>query len=470
MDGNTRYVIGYDLNDIQVQISYFELNKKRRGKLVSDGENERLGVPTVLCKRKSVKQWSFGTEAQRLIRRDGEAEVNKLLSLALSGRSITIDGEDFNGIDLLILFVRKTLKLLSVYVSVEQIDNFVFTVPELNRDVLSVLERVAAAVPVERRRILFQSYSEAVYCYMIHQPEELWDPECVIFNHDGKSMTAYHMQMNHRTTPVVGVIDKTVYDGLSIPDMSTYYDGEDDEYGDDDVDGSRPSDDEKGQGGTGTQEELQDLKNARMMISSEKEIDAMDEELYGIVHDFLITRTIRSAYLLGPGFDGEWCKKTIGFLCMGRRVFQGNNMYSKGACYYGMDKLYPSEINKRYIFLGEDKLKFNLGIYIDRKGKEEYIALADGGENWYDISAEVEFLLKGGSKVQLIVTPLDGKEIRVMDIVLDGLPDRPTKTTRLKLWVMFSSGNTLKAIVKDMGFGEIFQSSGLAWDRELTIE
>ena len=135
-----------------------------------------------------------------------------------------------------------------------------------------------------------------------------------------------------------------------------------------------------------------------------------------------------------------------------------------------MDKLYPSEINKRYIFLGEDKLKFNLGIYIDRKGKEEYIALADGGENWYDISAEVEFLLKGGSKVQLIVTPLDGKEIRVMDIVLDGLPDRPTKTTRLKLWVMFSSGNTLKAIVKDMGFGEIFQSSGLAWDRELTIE
>ena len=172
MDGNTRYVIGYDLNDIQVQISYFELNKKRRGKLVSDGENERLGVPTVLCKRKSVKQWSFGTEAQRLIRRDGEAEVNKLLSLALSGRSITIDGEDFNGIDLLILFVRKTLKLLSVYVSVEQIDNIVFTVPELNRDVHSVLERVAAAVPVERSRILFQSYSEAVYCYMIHQPEE----------------------------------------------------------------------------------------------------------------------------------------------------------------------------------------------------------------------------------------------------------------------------------------------------------
>lgn len=498
MEGNTRYVIGYDLNDIQVQISYFELDNESPGTLVSDGENERLGVPTVLCKRKRVNQWSFGTEAQRLIMRDGEAEVNKLLSLALSGKAITIEGEDFNGIDLLILFVRKTLKLLSVYVSVEQIESFVFTVPKLDMEMLSVLERLSAAVPIERSRIMFQGYSEAVYCYMIHQPEELWDPECVIFDHDGKTMTAYHMHMNHRTTPIVGVIDKTEFEGLSIPDMSTYYDEEEDtafedaDAGGDDGKASgtdeenenrdresvkeRPlagSDDTEHLGNendSGTEADIQDLRNARVVVSSEKEIDAMDEKLYNLIHEFLITRTVRSAYLLGQGFDGEWCGKTIRFLCMGRRVFQGSNMYSKGACYYGMDKLFPSENNDRYIFLGEDKLKFNLGIYIDRNGQEEYIALADGGENWFDISAEVEFLLKSGSKVQLIVTPLDGKEIRVMDIVLDGLPERPPKTTRLKLWVIFSSGNTVKAVVKDMGFGEIFQSSGLAWDKELTIE
>ena len=464
MDSNTRYVVGYDLNDIQIQISYFELNNESPGMLVSDGENERLGVPTVLCKRKRVNQWSFGTEAQRLIRRDGEAEVNKLLSLALAGKVITIEGEEFNGIDLLILFVRKSLKLLSVYVSMEQIESFVFTVPKLDRDMLSVLERVAAAVPIARGRILFLSYCEAVYCYMIHQSEELWDPECAIFDHDGTTMTAYHMHMNHRTTPVVGVIDKTEFEGLRVPDMSTYYDDEDKEE-------ETVANAGHGTEGPASQEdELHDLKNARMIVSSENEIDAMDERLHDIMHDFLITRTVRSAYLLGAGFDGEWCGKTIRFLCMGRRVFQGRNMYSKGACYYGMEKLFPTEIYDRFIFLGEDKLKFNLGIYMDRGGKEEYIALADGGENWFDISAEVEFLLKSGSKVQLIVTPLDGKEIRVMDIILDGLPERPAKTTRLKMKVTFSSGNTVKAVVSDMGFGEIFQSSGLTWEKEVTIE
>ena len=497
MDGNLKYVIGYDLNDIMTQISYYELDNNAPGELVSDGENERLGIPTVICKRKKVNQWSFGTEALRLIKREGEAEVNKLLSLALSGGSIKIDGEEFNGVDLLILFVRKSLKLLSVYVSVEQIESFVFTVPRLDRDMLAVLERVAAAIPVERSRILFQSYCESVYCYMIHQPVELWDPECVIFDHDGRSMTAYHMHLNHRTSPIVGVIDKTAFEGLSVPDMSSYYNEEDydeesepadenrdteneesdkdREHESDEDDGNNPKfmieddtpdteeEDEKGS-------ELQNLKNARMQISSDMEIDAMDNELYEIIREFLIARTVRSAYLLGSGFDGDWCSKTIRFLCMGRRVFQGRNMYSKGACYYGTDKLYPTDLNKKYIFLGEDKLKFNLGIRMDRDGKEEYIALADGGENWFDISAEVDFMLKSGGKVQLIVTPLDGKEIRVLEIVLDGLPERPAKTTRLKLRITFTSGNTVKAVIRDMGFGEIFQSSGLVWEKEATIE
>lgn len=486
MDGNVRYVIGYDLNDIQTQISYFELDNESPGTLVSDGENERLGVPTIICKRKRVNQWSFGTEAQRLIRRDGEAEVNKLLSLALSGRTITIEGEEFNGIDLLILFVQKSLKLLSVYVSVEQIESLVFTVPKLDREMLSVLERVAAAIPVERSRILFQSYCESVYYYMIHQPEELWDPESVIFDHDGNTMTAYHMHMNHRTAPIVGVIDKSVFEGLTVPDISVLYEEDDDipDTADDGVgagadndahlsDASIQTPGEYGidtKAGKEREKDLHDLKNARAMTSSGQEIEAMDQRLYNIIRELLITRTVRSAYLLGSGFDGEWCTKTIRFLCMGRRVFQGRNMYSKGACYYGMDKLFPSELNKRYIFLGEDKLKFNLGIYMERDGKDEYIALADGGENWFDISTEVDCLLRSGSRIQLIVTPLDGKEIRGIEIQLDGLPERPARTTRLNLKVSFTSGKTLKAVVSDMGFGEIFQSSGLVWEKKVTIE
>lgn len=446
MDNITRYVVGYDLNDSLTQISYFELNNDSPETLISDGENERLGIPTLLCKRRKVNQWSFGTEAERLIRNEGEAEVSKIFSMATAGKSLTIEDESFEGLDLLILFIRKSLNLLSVYVSVEQIESFIFTVPSLDRNVISVLERVSAALPVPREKILFQSYSESIYHYMIHQQQELWETESAVFDHDGKNMTCYYMRMNHRTTPIVGMIDEFVFDGVKVPDMSALSFDEPDE------------DDEN------VSKAYREAKEA-----ADEEVAGMDEAMQELMHDFLMTRPVRSVYLLGDGFTGEWCRNTIRFLCMGRRVFQGRNMYSKGACHYGMDRLKPTELNEKYIFLGKDKLQFNLGMNVNRRNREEYIALADGGENWFDISTVVEFLLLRGSRVELTVTPLDGKEIRSISVGLDGIPNRPEKTTRLKMRVRFSSGNKVRIQIEDMGFGEIFPSSGMKWEKEVEI-
>ncbi|MCR4806327.1 MAG: hypothetical protein K5857_01500 [Lachnospiraceae bacterium] len=450
MDSTTRYVVGYDLNDTLTQISYYELNNDSPETLVSGGDNERLGIPTLLCKRRKVSQWSFGTEAERLIRTEGESEVGRILSLARNDRSITIDGETFEGIDLLILFIRKSLNLLSVYVSMEQIETLVFTVKTLDKDMLKVLERVAAAIPVDRERILFQSYSESVYYYMIHQQQELWETESAVFDHDGRDMTCYHLRMNHRTTPIVGLIDEFTFDDVSIPASSDLIE-DDEEEGSEDITGA----DGTGDGGDGE--------------DREEKINKMDEDLQELMHGFLMSRPIRSAYLLGTGFEGEWCKKTIRFLCMGRRVFQGKNMYSKGACHYGMDKLHPTELNEKYIFLGRDKLQFNLGMNLNRRDKEEYTALADGGENWFDISTVVEFLLASGSRVELIVTPLDGKEARKISVNLDGIPVRPEKTTRLRMKVSFTSGDTVKVVIEDLGFGEIFPASNMKWEKEFKI-
>ena len=144
-------------------------------------------------------------------------------------------------------------------------------------------------------------------------------------------------------------------------------------------------------------------------------------------------------------------------------------MYSKGACHYGMDRLKPTELNSKYIFLGKDKLKFNLGMYVNRRDREEYIALADGGENWFDIGTVVDVLLIQGGRVELIVTPLDGKEVRSIVINLDGIPSRSPRTTRLRMRVSFSSGDTVRIVIEDMGFGEIFPASGMKWEKEVRI-
>ena len=103
------------------------------------------------------------------------------------------------------------------------------------------------------------------------------------------------------------------------------------------------------------------------------------------------------------------------------------------------------------------------------KEHEEYIALADGGENWFDISSITEFILEEGSSVTLIITPLDGKQVSKLTIDLDGLPERPPKTTRLRMRVSFSSGTQLKVCVEDMGFGEFNPASDRLFPQQISL-
>ena len=74
------YVIGYDLNDHVSQISFSEISDGRLKAVGGDGQNEKLGIPTVLCKRNTVNQWYFGREAMDCASRGDGTLVGKLIS------------------------------------------------------------------------------------------------------------------------------------------------------------------------------------------------------------------------------------------------------------------------------------------------------------------------------------------------------------------------------------------------------
>lgn len=421
------YVIGYDLNDQVSQISYCELNRDVPETLISDAEEEKLGIPTVLCKRKEVSQWYYGREAEKVAAQGDGTLVGKLLSFARAGAKIELEGEAYDCVDLLILFIRRSLNLLSVLTSPDQVEAMIFTVDTLEGRTIEVLERIADALPIDRDKIYFQTYEESSYYYILHQPKELWQNEVAIFDYSNQCMRAYEVWMNRRTVPVVAFVDKTDFTEIKMPKLML--EGE---------------------------------------PSREKE-ERLDELVLRTMHELFSGKTVGTVFLLGDGFDESWCDKTLKYLCMGKRVFQGKNLYSKGACYCAKDRVMPCELNKNYVFLGKDKLKFNLGIQMQREGKEEYIALADAGENWYDTVAQVDFLLGTAKEVPLVITPLDGKEPQEVSIELSGIPDRPPKASRLKLKIDFKSETEICAKVFDLGFGELYPTSGKTWDKEVSI-
>ena len=162
-------------------------------------------------------------------------------------------------------------------------------------------------------------------------------------------------------------------------------------------------------------------------------------------------------------------KESLRFLCQGRRVFKGNNLYSKGACLGIREKLHPSDAGKGMVYLGEEKLKANIGMQVRRRGEESYYALLDAGVNWFDASKECEFLLEGDASFELRVTPLNGKEIKLVEIILDGLQIPQEGFVRIHMDLRLKNENTVVLSLQDVGFGELLESSGRSWTEEFCV-
>ncbi|MBR3102725.1 MAG: hypothetical protein IKH46_02770, partial [Lachnospiraceae bacterium] len=137
--------------------------------------------------------------------------------------------------------------------------------------------------------------------------------------------------------------------------------------------------------------------------------------------------------------------------------------------YSAMERLEPSGVENGIVFLGKDKVKANIGMKVMRGGADAYMALLDAGRNWYDCTHECDLLLEREEKLELIVTPLNGKDVKTIPVYLSGIPRRDRRSTRIHLELKMLSESKAGLTITDMGFGEFFPPSGLQWESEFKI-
>lgn len=419
---------GYDLSDDFSQISYCIYGEDTVESVATVIGTKQYNIPTVLCKLKGTNQWLYGKDAIRNSREEQGILVTDLVELARKGEMITIEGEDFDPVALLTLFIKKSLVLMNFIVPVENIAAIMFTVDNLDDRMVEVLANAAVNLNLKTSHIHFQSHTESFYYFVLHQPEELWNYQVLACEHNGMRLKTYRMERNKKTTPVVVLIEEQVYAALVLP---------------------------------GEQEE-EEIKADSYALADEKFLD--------ILQRTCADRIVSSAYLLGDGFRDGWAKNSLQFLCRNRRVFQGNNLFCKGACYGLLEKIEPSENGQKHIFLGPDKLKSNIGMNVLRCGKESYYALLDAGENWYEVHKECEILLKGEeNSISFLITPLTGKSAQIEEIVLEEAPVREGAFTRYAMDVRMVSAQCAEVVIIDLGFGELFPSSKKVWKKQFAV-
>jgi hypothetical protein len=311
-------------------------------------------------------------------------------------------------------------------VPLSKIASLMITVSSLDDKMVEVLTEVVASLGLKTENVFFQNHMESFYYYTIYQPAELWQRDVLLLDFTGEYLKSYRMECNKNTTPIVAFIDPGIYRNFL----------------------------------------TQNLEN----IDPEgRDARDYDFRLCNLLDDVCSARFFSSVYFIGDAFRQEVFTDAVKKMCQKGRVFEGTNLYSKGAAYAAKNKIFKSALSESHVFLGNDKLKCNVGINAIRRGEPSYMALMDAGINWFESKKQYDFILDKGNKVSFVITPLTGKNPEVVDITLNDLPKRPPKTTRLHLDVSMLSENKMQVEIKDMGFGELFPTSGLEWKEVIEL-
>ena len=419
-----KYVIGYELGKEHVQISYLKIGDKEPETLSIVAGQEQYNIPFVLYKQEDKNLWYIGKEALSKHQELGGILLTDLLGNACKQKMTEVNLETYESAALLALFVKRSLSYLSFVAPVQKQAAIMFTVEKLDQKTVEVLRQMVDYLQMPQVLIQFMGKEESFFYYNLHTDSSLWTNRVYLYEMQDNHLQSYNLSLNRQTKPVVTLIEKKEYE-----EFPTY---ESDEP-------------------TGEEKEIRD------QIFLEYITDDMEEKI------------VSTVYLIGDGFLGEWYQKSVRFLCGKRRVFLGNNLYSKGACYALLDKMDPTELSASYVYLGTDKVKANVGMEIIRQGTPSYLAILDGGSSWYDCKKEWDMILEEDNRLVFRIIPLDGKNTTQTEIILHGLQMTKNPLCRIHAESYMENPTRMKLKFREKGFGEFYPSMGQYWEETIEL-
>ncbi len=420
--GNNRYIVGFDLGDLRSGISFMLQDGQMESVSAVLGE-EQFAIPTVLAKRVGAGQWFYGAEAVSVAEREEGIPVDHLLSKALSGESVLVDGNSYQPVSLLTLFVKRALSLLNPVGSLDHIVAILFTVDTLDADHMRVLKEMVAGLKLKTDKVYFQSYTESFYHYMIGQPEELWMGGSMLMDLGEDKIRVLKMTTNPNTSPVVVYIDETDYPFSRVPR-------------------------------TNTPDEAYELRQ-------------LDQAFLNLCEEVLAENRPTSIFLIGEQFSDTWMKQSRTYLVTGFRVFRGSNLYSKGACMGLRNRLNATEESKNHVFLGNEKLSSNVGMKLLRQGEEVYLALLDAGVDWFEADREFDLYMRDGDQVDFVITGLVKGSSRIARMTLEHYEG---ELSRFRAHLHLADEKHLEISLEDLGLGQIRPSSGKVWTEMVELD
>ena len=419
-----KYIIGYELAKDHVQISYLKIGEKEPETFSIVAGQEEYNIPFALYKQEDKNLWYIGKEALNKQQEMGGILITDLLENAWNQEMTEVNLETYDSSALLALFIKRSLSYLSFVAPITKIAAIMFTVENLDQRTVDILRQMVEYLQMPQVLIQFMGKEESFFYFNLHTDMTLWKNQVYLYEMEDNQLKSYHLSLNRQTKPIVTLIEKKEYKELPVFE-----------------EGPR----------------------------TEQEKAFLDQMFLECIMSDMENKIVSTVYLIGEGFHGEWYQKSIRFLCSKRRVFLGNNLYSKGACYALLDKMEPTELSASYVYLGTDKLKANVGMEILRQGTPSYFAILDGGNSWYDSRNEWDMILEEDNRLIFKIIPLNGKNVAQTEIILHGLQNGKSPLCRIHAESYMETPTRMKLKFWEKGFGEFYPSLGQYWEETIEL-
>lgn len=411
-------IIGYDMSDTACQISFYndEINEPE----TYEASPESFQIPMVLATKN--EQWEYGIEAKRMEILHEAKLVGDLLSKSIAREKVELEGKVYEAVWLLSKFINMSLSKF------EDIEAIVFTVPKLNAGISQVLRGVALHMGVDNKNIYVQDYRESFSNYMFAQSKELWQYDAAVFYCDKTEVKASMLQ---RIESAPEYSSKTF---VTVDDVAS------------------------------ARQEVMDT--IYPLLHGEKAREA-DARFKIFVENIFDQKAVSSVFLTGEGFDNNWYPESLKALCNGRRAFLGNNLYSKGACYTAVKRVEKKIVES--IYIDENKLIHQISMKVRQGSVETSMPIVSWGNHWYESEGSWELLLEDTEDIEVTISSIHHGEQQKIQISLEGLDERDSYSTRIELKVIPIDQDSFRIKVRDLGFGEFYESTGFTSEKVIQL-
>lgn len=403
--------LGIDINAKYTMISYYQLHMTEPQTLSTVMGSETYQIPTYLGKKKGMGQWFFGEEARQKVKNNEALGIDDLLTKALADEEVYIEHEKYTARDLLVIFLKKVLSVSGIAYTKWPISKVVITLDSVSMEYMELFSLMMSKLEMDVSKLMLIDYREAFYYYALNQKPEIFLHDVAMFDYRESDMISCVLERNQRTTPQMIRLTQQNHGKL---------------------------------------------------------FDDKDSQFAQILEQVFQERIVSAVYLIGDGFDGDWTKVSLQYMCQGRKVFVGKNLYSKGACYAGAVK--DKKIDWPFVYIGENELKLNLYLKVVDNNEMQLHTLLTAGESWFESKGECEVILDGSPEIDFFIQEPDSREAHVESLELTDLPQRERRTTRLRITATPTSDRDVTIVIRDLGFGEIAPSSNRTWEHSITLQ